>query len=124
MPVISIGESINLTIKYETYNMLDDKRHTDAFALDYIGWVGFMGSFNGRFFDGGYSGHSVGGKCGQRDYISEQIRNTLSQVENLKEVDFVWSDYKKLYIPDKSIIYCDPPYKGVDRKSTRLNSSH
>lgn len=32
----------------ECYN-----RHTDAFALDYIGWVGFMGSFNGRFFDGG-----------------------------------------------------------------------
>ena len=26
MPVISIGENINLTIKYETYNMLDDKR--------------------------------------------------------------------------------------------------
>ena len=21
-----------------------------------IGWIGFMGSFNGRFFDGGYSG--------------------------------------------------------------------
>lgn len=47
-----------------------------------IGWVGFMGSFNGRFYDGGYSGHNVKG----RDYISEQIRNTLSQIDKLKGV--------------------------------------
>lgn len=78
-----------------------------------IGWVGFMGSFNGRFFDGGYSGHDVKGKCGKRDYISEQIRNTLSQVESLKGVDFRWSHYQDLTIPPESIIYCDPPYKGT-----------
>lgn len=115
IPPVRIERNLYNEVR-ECYN-----RHTDAFALDYIGWVGFMGSFNGRFFDGGYSGHSVGGKCGQRDYISEQIRNTLSQVENLKEVDFVWSDYKKLYIPDKSIIYCDPPYKGVKKYSYSIN---
>lgn len=47
-----------------------------------IGWIGFMGSYNGRFFDGGYSGHDVNG----RDYISENIRNTESQIHNLRGV--------------------------------------
>ena len=31
-----------------------------------IGWIGWMGSFNGRFFDGGYSG-----KTKTRDYVDE-----------------------------------------------------
>ena len=39
-----------------------------------IGWIGWMGSYNGRFFDGGYSGHNVGST--NRNYIDEQIRNT------------------------------------------------
>ena len=43
------------------YRHKDNSRYSDA----EIGWVGFMGSMNGRFFDGGYSGHGVG----KRDYI-------------------------------------------------------
>lgn len=72
-----------------------------------IGWIGFMGSFNGRFFDGGYSGHDVKG----RDYISEQIRNTESQIEKLKGCVFLNGRYDEIDIPDSSIIYCDIPYK-------------
>ncbi len=30
---VSSGESINLTIKYETYNMLDDKRQAKTLLL-------------------------------------------------------------------------------------------
>lgn len=79
-----------------------------------IGWIGFMGSFNGRFFDGGYSGHNVNG----RDYIGEQIRNTLKQVENLKGVEFKCGSYNEIEIPDDSVIYCDIPYKGTKQYST------
>ena len=78
-----------------------------------IGWIGFMGSFNGRFFDGGYSGHSVG----KRDYISEQIRNTKTQIENLKGVEWNVGDYSELNIPPKSLIYCDIPYKNTKQYS-------
>lgn len=78
-----------------------------------IGWVGFMGSFNGRFFDGGYSGHAVKGVTKTRDYISEQIRNTKSQVENLKGVEWNVGDYTELNIPPNSLIYCDIPYKNT-----------
>ena len=67
-----------------------------------------MGSFNGRFFDGGYSG-----KTKHRDYIKEQIQNTEKQIGKLKDILFYSCSYDELEIPDKSIIYCDPPYKGT-----------
>lgn len=74
-----------------------------------IGWIGFMGSFNGRFYDGGYSGHNVKG----RDYIGEQIRNTLLQIDKLKGVEFYCIEYDRLEIPNNSVIYCDPPYQNT-----------
>lgn len=78
-----------------------------------IGWVGFMGSFNGRFFDGGYSGHDVNG----RDYISEQIRNTELQIANIKGINFTSVDYSELDIPANSILYLDIPYKDTKQYS-------
>lgn len=74
-----------------------------------IGWIGFMGSFNGRFYDGGYSGHCVG----KRNYIQEQIRNTKSQIANLQGVEWNVGDYSEISLPPKSLIYCDIPYKNT-----------
>lgn len=84
-----------------------------------IGWIGWMASFNGRFFDGGYSG-----KTTTRDYIDEQIRNTLKQVELLDGVLFTSKDYFELEIPINSIIYCDIPYKDTKQYSTSKNFNH
>lgn len=82
-----------------------------------IGWIGFMGSYNGRFFDGGYSGHDVKG----RDYISENIRNTESQISNLVGVIFSSIDYYEYDImccyDSPCIIYCDIPYRGTKQYS-------
>lgn len=85
-----------------------------------IGWVGFMGSFNGRFFDGGYSGHDVKG----RDYIGEQMRNTMSQIDTLKGVVFMCGSYDTLEIPKNSVIYCDIPYKNTKQYSTSKGFDH
>lgn len=84
-----------------------------------IGWIGWMASFNGRFFDGGYSGKSSG-----RDYIDEQIRNTTKQIPLLKDILFKSCDYMDLEIPEKSIIYCDIPYKGTKQYSTSKDFNH
>lgn len=78
-----------------------------------IGWIGFMGSYNGRFFDGGYSGHDVNG----RDYISENIRNTESQIHNLRGVMFSSLDYSELMLYKPCIIYCDIPYRDTKQYS-------
>lgn len=84
-----------------------------------IGWIGWMASFNGRFFDGGYSG-----KTATRDYVDEQIRNTLKQVELIKDADFVCADYSELEILESSIIYCDIPYKDTKQYATSKGFNH
>lgn len=89
----------------------------NLFNYAMCGWIGFMGSFNGRFYDGGYSGHNVKG----RDYISEQIRNTLSQVEHIKDITFSCGSYDKMVIPDNSIVYCDIPYKNTKQYNLSMN---
>ena len=50
---------------------------------------------------------------GLRDYSNEAFRNVEKQAVNIKGVKFKSVSYCDLPIPDKSIIYCDPPYKGT-----------
>jgi DNA adenine methylase len=93
-----------------------------------IGWIGFMGSFNGRFFDGGYSGKYPKNRTDKngvvRDYIDEQIRNTEKQVQLLQGAEFYSCDYDKLSYPENSIIYCDIPYKDTKQYSTSKDFNH
>ena len=98
------------------YNSNDTTTFTDFL----IGWIGWMASYNGRFFDGGYSGHLVG----KRDYIAEQIKNTEAQISKIKGVHFIYSSYDKLEIPNNSIIYCDIPYKDTTQYSYSKNFNY
>lgn len=98
------------------YNFARDCYHgkNNFFTEAGVGLIDFMASFNGRFFDGGYSGHNVVGKNGKaRDYIREQIENTMRDVPLLKGVEFYSGSYDELVIPDRSIVYCDLPYKAT-----------
>jgi len=87
-----------------------------------IGWIGWMGSFNGKFFDGGYSGHNVGKT--HRNYIDEQIRNTESQINDLKDVKFFSNDYKDFEFEEQCLIYCDIPYKNTTQYATSKNFNY
>ena len=78
-----------------------------------IGWIGWMASYNGRFYDGGYSGKASG-----RNYINEQIRNTEKQLDKIAHIDFVSGDYDEIDYPVNSKIYCDIPYKGTKQYAT------
>lgn len=101
----------------ECYN-----KQSGAYPSYLIGWVGFVGSYNGRFFDGGYSGHSVAGKGGDtRDYIGRAINSILGQVSSLRGATFVSTNYKGLVLPPRSVIYCDPPYEGVKKYNYSIN---
>lgn len=116
------GERFTKTISRDLYSKARDayrKEYFSDFTKGEIGWIGFMGSYNGRYFDGGYSGHDVNG----RDYISEQIRNTLSQIPLLSDVDFRCGSYEEIGLPpaSKTTIYCDIPYKGVKQYTTSKN---
>lgn len=79
----------------------------------YIGYVGFMASANGRFFEGGYSGKSNTKVGTVRDYIDESIRGMEKHIPKLSGIEFTCDHYLDLDIPDNSIIYCDIPYKDT-----------
>lgn len=87
------------------------------YSLFTIAWVGYMGSANGRFYEGGYSGTSNTKVGTIRNYVEESINNILKQKENLKGIEFVNSEYTDLVIPNRSIIYCDIPYKDTKQYS-------
>lgn len=91
------------------------------YAENYTGFVGFIGSYNGRFFDGGYSGKVQTKNGTMRDYVAEARNNLMAQVPALVDVDFICRDYKDLVLPMDSIIYCDPPYFGVKKYSYKID---
>lgn len=80
----------------------------------YIGAIGFLASYNGKFF-GGRAG-KVRTKIGTtRNYFDEAKRNLLSQIPLLKDIEFSEFDYRKLDMSKfrNGVIYCDIPYKNT-----------
>lgn len=81
-----------------------------------IGCIGFLASYNGRWFDGGYAkpGYEKT-KNGERyrDYYREASENLMKQASRLREIKFYVEDYKRMK-PSGAVVYCDPPY--LDRK--------
>ena len=80
-----------------------------------IGNIGFIASYNGRWFDGGYAkpGYEKT-KHGERyrDYYQEAKANLLAQVPNLQKIVFTAYDYKRI-VPVNCLIYSDPPYANT-----------
>lgn len=91
----------------------------------YIGAVGFLASYNGKFFDGGYAGvaHTKIGTT--RNYYDEAKRNLLKQIDSLQDVKFECGDYRKTcsHFVD-AVIYCDPPYKDTTNYLTGADFNH
>ena len=94
------------------------KTNKDNYPDWYVGFVGFICSFRGKFF-GGYSGITVTAN-GTRNYIREKTANL--QKQKLKDIQFVCSTYDNLNIPKKSVIYCDPPYQDTTKYKDSFNS--
>ena len=96
--------------------------NADDYDVALCGWVGFMGSFNGRFYDGGYSGHEVSSNGEKpRDYIGENIRNTMAQVPLIGGVEFICADYAWFEPQPGDLIYADPPYKNTKKYLYSIN---
>lgn len=91
------------------------EEYNTAKVADYAlcGYVGFSGSYGGRFFDGGYAGITKT-KCGKtRNYPEEAYYNIMKQVPEIIGVNFICGDYSASPLVFDSIIYCDPPYKDT-----------
>lgn len=102
----------------EYYTIKDNK---DKYPDYEVGWVGFVYSFRAIFF----AKYVVGitftnrkpgknyGRLVTQDFYKQFTTSIKGQIPRLKNVTFIHSDYRKLRIPDNSIVYCDPPYEGV-----------
>ena len=97
---------------------------------EYVGFIGFGSSFGGKWF-GGYGKSKK--PNGEIRWHSEETKRALERdMKYLMNVEFTCLDYKDVEIPKGSVVYADPPYANtttyqgqkLDRKSTRLNSSH
>lgn len=104
------GRKFTLDIPKPDYDVartaFNTRRGTDRAR---IGWIGYMASLGGRFFDGGYSITDSSG----RDYVRERANNILSQMPLLRDVDFRCGSYDEIEYPPASLIYCDIPYEGT-----------
>ena len=89
----------------------------------YTGAVGFLASYNGRFFDGGYSGAAYEKDNTTRNYYDESKRNLEKQAPDILDVTFRYDDYTTLGCSD-CVIYCDPPYKSTKQYGTSKDFDH
>jgi DNA adenine methylase len=94
--------------EYKKLRLNDDYR--------YKGYAGFAFSYGGKW---------LGGWCRdkhlKRDYVREAFDNAIEQHKKIKNVTFIHTNYSDLIIPEKSIIYCDPPYEGTTKYKDSFN---
>lgn len=117
-------EDIPKSLYDEVRDFYNKKNTLKHFTDDFVGWIGFMGSANGRFFDGGYSGKTKTKIGTERDYISESIKNIFKQIPSMKGVHFFSKNYYEFDLKEPCLIYCDPPYKGTKQYSTSKDFDH
>ena len=88
-----------------------------------IGAIGFLASYNGRFFDGGY-GATITRKSTGKTYNAylEAKNNLLAQ--NLAGIEFYCCDYSTIPFVKDALIYCDPPYFGVKQYGISKGFNH
>jgi len=96
------------------------KNNKDEFEEWLVGYVGFQLSYGAMWF-GSYRRDNEG----KRNYSKEAFNNVKKQAPKLKGIDFYKKSYSELSIPDNSLIYCDPPYKGTAKyKANEVEFNH
>lgn len=112
-------------ITREEYSLVRDcyNNKSDKYEKWYIGAIGFLASYNGKFF-GGYSGIVHTKADTTRNYYDEAKRNLLSQIPYLDGIIWGCKDYIDIKDIKNYVIYCDIPYKDTTQYNTSKNFNH
>jgi DNA adenine methylase len=93
------------------------KENKDDYEDWIVGNVGYLASFNGKGFNGGFAkaGYEKLKNGGQRyrDYYQESKRNILKQRKDIVDIRLGCCDYRDwspFVNTHNCVIYCDPPY--------------
>ena len=79
------------------------------------GFVGFGGSFGGKWF-GGYARGGFNSNGSPRNHQSESKRAVLKDIQGMAagvSTTFTHSDFSDVDPLPGSVVYCDPPYQGT-----------
>lgn len=85
-----------------------------------VGYIGFSCSYNSIFFDKYVHSSYIKRDNVTRDFQIEFKKSFMKTINLLQGVEFHCCSYDELDIPKKSVIYCDPPYKGT-KKYDKIN---
>jgi|LauGreDrversion4_2_1035121.scaffolds.fasta_scaffold598811_1 DNA adenine methylase len=84
------------------------ENNKDKYPKELVGYLGTQLTFGCEWW-----GSFRRDNTGKRNYGVEAYNNVMKQQPNLIGIEFVCGDYRDLEIPSNSLIYCDPPYRGV-----------
>lgn len=91
------------------------KKFPDKFPKEIVAFAAICCSFAGKEW-GGYA------RGAGRNYALEQYKALTRQKQMIQGIQFINCSYQNLELPDKSLIYCDPPYKDTQTYSKhRMN---
>ena len=116
---VQLEESLIEEVPKELYNrarIAFNNGDTSEFQDWEIGNIGFLASYNGRWFDGGYAKtgyEKIKNGYRLRNYYQEAKNNILAQAPNIKNVEFRACDYRVYDNVSDCVIYVDPPYQGA-----------
>lgn len=89
------------------------------------GFIGFGGSFGGKFFNGYARGFQANGS--PRNYPAESARAVAKDIQGMKakkETLFTCQSYDEINPTPSSIVYCDPPYENTTGYSSTPKFNH
>ena len=95
------------------YRAIKDAPH--LFAPRLVGFVAIACSFGGKWWGGYARGDSA-------NYAASGSRSLLKIASKIAGAYIECCSYDELRIPDRSIIYCDPPYAGTTGYSSAFDS--
>lgn len=93
---------------FEHYKEVRKDKECKSFSKEYRALIGYMASYGGRYFDGGYGRDNRGGKS----IYKERLNNFKKQTPLLQNIKFECMDYINLDISkyQNCVFYLDPPY--------------
>lgn len=98
---------------FEHYKDVRKDVNHEKYSKTYRALIGYMASYGGRYFDGGYGRDVKGGRC----VYEERIKNLKIQSKYLSDVKFICKDYECINTNDyhNVMFYIDPPYNGTKK---------
>lgn len=114
-------EEIEVPISKELYEKckLIWKNETHELPDWYVGAIGFIASFGGKFYNGSYIKDSGYESNPNRHIHMERKNNILKQIPKIQDCKFEVKDFFTLDVKG-TVIYCDPPYN----KTTKYPYDH